>query len=132
MFQLMIFYELQKDWKDLMSWFPYQPFIFFFMMPNTCRSVIYVQFSFLYFLFFSFLINSFFCLTKYTHVIFSAQFQRIIYPSESEGSASTSRTMQKTSIKGTIWSMCFISLDSRQPSKEHNPVLAIILNKYGD
>ncbi|KAK2418647.1 Cleavage and polyadenylation specificity factor (CPSF) A subunit protein [Trifolium repens] len=57
--------------------------------------------------------------------------ERIIYPPESEGSASTSRTMQKTSISGTIWSMCFISLDSRQPSKEHNPVLAIILNKRG-
>lgn len=65
-------------------------------------------------------------------MIFIAQLQRIIYPSESEGTASTSRSIQKTSIRGTIWSMCFILLDSRQPSKEHNPVLAVILNRYGD
>lgn len=57
--------------------------------------------------------------------------ERIIYPSESEETASTSRTMQKTSISGTIWSMCFISLDSRQPIKGQNPVLAIILNRRG-
>ncbi|XP_027188726.1 uncharacterized protein [Cicer arietinum] len=57
--------------------------------------------------------------------------ERIIYPSESEGTASTSRTTQKTSISGTIWSMCFISLDSRQSIVEHNPLLAIILNRRG-
>nr|GLL36508.1 pre-mRNA-splicing factor prp12 isoform X1 [Ipomoea trifida] len=34
-----------------------------------------------------------------------------------------------TEICGTIWSMCFISKDLRQPSKEHNPVLAILLNR---
>ncbi|XP_027351494.1 pre-mRNA-splicing factor prp12 isoform X1 [Abrus precatorius] len=57
--------------------------------------------------------------------------ERIVYPSESEGIASTSRSIQRTSIRGTIWSMCFISQDSRQPSKEHNPVLAVILNRRG-
>ncbi|XP_058738917.1 uncharacterized protein LOC131610877 isoform X3 [Vicia villosa] len=57
--------------------------------------------------------------------------ERIIYPSESERTAISSRTIQKTSISGTIWSMCFISLDIRQPSNEHNPVLAIILNRKG-
>ncbi|KAL5060463.1 hypothetical protein RYX36_032067 [Vicia faba] len=57
--------------------------------------------------------------------------ERIIYPSEGERTAIASRAMQKTSISGTIWSMCFISLDIRQPSNEHNPVLAIILNRNG-
>lgn len=57
-------------------------------------------------------------------------FQRIFYPSESEEDSSASRGL--TSICGTIWSMCFISRDFRYPSKEHNPVLAIILNRYED
>ncbi|XP_040868627.1 splicing factor 3B subunit 3 isoform X2 [Glycine max] len=55
--------------------------------------------------------------------------ERIVYPSESEGTASTSRSIQRTSISVTIWSICFISQDSRQPSKEHNPVLALIINR---
>ncbi|RDX85125.1 Splicing factor 3B subunit 3 [Mucuna pruriens] len=57
--------------------------------------------------------------------------ERIVYPSESEGTASTSRSIQRTSIRGTIWSICFISQDSRQPSKEHKPVLAVIINRKG-
>lgn len=57
-------------------------------------------------------------------------FQRIFYPSESEEDSSTSRGL--TSICGTIWSMCFISRDFRYASKEYNPVLAIILNRYDD
>ncbi|KAK7396820.1 hypothetical protein VNO78_17979 [Psophocarpus tetragonolobus] len=60
--------------------------------------------------------------------------ERIEYPSESEsgGTASTSRSIQRTSnIRGTIWSICFISQDSRQPCKEHNPVLAVIINRRG-
>ncbi|CAK8544226.1 unnamed protein product [Lathyrus sativus] len=57
--------------------------------------------------------------------------ERIIYPSEIEWIASTFGTIEKTSINGTIWSMCFISLDFRQQSNEHNPVLAIILNRRG-
>uniref|UniRef100_A0A5B7BX94 Putative pre-mRNA-splicing factor prp12 isoform X4 n=1 Tax=Davidia involucrata TaxID=16924 RepID=A0A5B7BX94_DAVIN len=55
--------------------------------------------------------------------------KRIFYPSGNEGDSSTARGV--TSICGTIWSMCFISKDFRQPSKEHNPVLAIILNRRG-
>ncbi|XP_058204802.1 uncharacterized protein LOC131318827 isoform X1 [Rhododendron vialii] len=55
--------------------------------------------------------------------------KRIFYPSESEEDSSTSRGL--TSICGTIWSMCFISRDFRYASKEHNPVLAIILNRRG-
>ncbi|TKY61857.1 splicing factor 3B subunit 3 [Spatholobus suberectus] len=58
--------------------------------------------------------------------------ERIVYPSESEGTASTSRSIQRTSIRGTIWSICFISQDSKQPSKEHNPVLAVIINRRGE
>ncbi|KAF7804184.1 splicing factor 3B subunit 3 isoform X1 [Senna tora] len=58
--------------------------------------------------------------------------ERITYPSESEGTASTYRGIQRSSIYGTIWSMCFISKDSRQQSKEHNPILAILLNRRGE
>ncbi|XP_062166084.1 uncharacterized protein LOC133872546 [Alnus glutinosa] len=57
--------------------------------------------------------------------------KRIIYPPENEGDASVSRSIQKNSIRGTIWSACFISQDSCQPSKGHNPVLAILLNRRG-
>ncbi|KAL5741948.1 hypothetical protein ACOSP7_028680 [Xanthoceras sorbifolium] len=57
--------------------------------------------------------------------------KKIFYPPESEGDATTSRSVQRTSITGTIWSMCFISKDPSQPSKEYNPVLAIILNRRG-
>ena len=78
------------------------------------------------------LINWFFCLKKYAYRIFFAQLQRIVYPSENEGTASTSRSIQRIGIRGTIWSICFISQDSRQPSKEHNPVLAVIINRYND
>ncbi|KAE8125287.1 hypothetical protein FH972_020114 [Carpinus fangiana] len=58
--------------------------------------------------------------------------KRIIYPPENEGDASISRSIQKNSIQGTIWSTCFISQDSCQPSKGHNPVLAILLNRRGE
>ncbi|CAH9068267.1 unnamed protein product [Cuscuta epithymum] len=34
-----------------------------------------------------------------------------------------------TDFCGTIWSMCFISKDLHQSSKEHNPVLAVLLNR---
>ncbi|KAK1578692.1 hypothetical protein Q3G72_032416 [Acer saccharum] len=57
--------------------------------------------------------------------------KKIFYPPESEVDETTSRSIQRTSITGTIWSMCFISKDPSQPSKEHNPVLAIILNSRG-
>lgn len=57
--------------------------------------------------------------------------KKICYPSESEVDTSASRIAQKNRISGTIWSMCFISTDPRQPSKEHNPILAIILNRRG-
>lgn len=60
------------------------------------------------------------------------QIQRIVYPPENEGDASVARSIQKNSIQGTIWSMCFISQDSCQPNKGHNPVLAILLNRYGN
>nr|KYP71626.1 hypothetical protein KK1_010894 [Cajanus cajan] len=58
--------------------------------------------------------------------------ERIVYPSESEGTTNTSRSIQRTSIRGTIWSICFISQDSKQERKEHNPVLAVIINRAGD
>ncbi|OAY43074.1 splicing factor 3B subunit 3 isoform X1 [Manihot esculenta] len=57
--------------------------------------------------------------------------KQIFYPPENEGHTSSTRIIQRPSISGTIWSMCFISRDSSQSSKEHNPVLAIILNRRG-
>ncbi|KAI9122007.1 hypothetical protein K1719_006696 [Acacia pycnantha] len=54
--------------------------------------------------------------------------ERITYPSESEGNASNI----EPGIQGTIWSMCFISQDSGELSKEHTPVLAVLLNRKGE
>ncbi|KAL4341600.1 hypothetical protein GQ457_08G016940 [Hibiscus cannabinus] len=58
--------------------------------------------------------------------------KKIFYPPEDEDSGSSSRNPQRTSICGTIWSMCFVSKDSVQTNKEHNPVLAIVLNRKGN
>ncbi|KAF3442807.1 hypothetical protein FNV43_RR16724 [Rhamnella rubrinervis] len=57
--------------------------------------------------------------------------QKIVYPPENEGDVITARSAQKNNISGTIWSMCFVSKDPNQPSKGHNPVLAILLNRRG-
>ncbi|PIA53914.1 hypothetical protein AQUCO_00900466v1 [Aquilegia coerulea] len=60
--------------------------------------------------------------------------KEMFYPSENEGDASsrTSRGIERTNICGTIWSMCFISKDDSQLSKDAcNPVLAIILHRKG-
>ncbi|XP_022882617.1 uncharacterized protein LOC111399497 isoform X1 [Olea europaea var. sylvestris] len=55
--------------------------------------------------------------------------KRIFCPPENEGSLTTASGF--TNISGTIWSMCFISKDCHQLSEEHNPVLAILLNRRG-
>ncbi|KAL6986955.1 hypothetical protein U1Q18_012714 [Sarracenia purpurea var. burkii] len=55
--------------------------------------------------------------------------KKISYPSDNEGGLSIFRDV--TSIYGTIWSMCFISRDFCHPSKEQNPVLAVLLNRRG-
>lgn len=57
--------------------------------------------------------------------------KKIFFPSDTEMNTSTS--IGVPGIHGTIWSMCFISKDlsQSQPSKEHNPVLAILLNRKG-
>ncbi|KAF5181745.1 Splicing factor 3b subunit [Thalictrum thalictroides] len=60
--------------------------------------------------------------------------KEMFYPSENKGdtSSSTSRGIQRTNISGTIWSMCFISKDGSQLSKDAcNPVLAIIIHRKG-
>ncbi|XP_015898900.3 uncharacterized protein LOC107432303 isoform X1 [Ziziphus jujuba] len=57
--------------------------------------------------------------------------KKIMYPSENEADVITARSVHKNSISGTIWSMCFISKDPNQPSKGHDPVLAILLNRRG-
>ncbi|EEF30789.1 spliceosomal protein sap, putative [Ricinus communis] len=58
--------------------------------------------------------------------------EQIFYPPESEGHTSFTRSIQRPNISGTIWSICFISRDLSQSSKEHNPVLAIILNRSSE
>ncbi|XP_024976718.1 pre-mRNA-splicing factor prp12 isoform X1 [Cynara cardunculus var. scolymus] len=55
--------------------------------------------------------------------------KKIFCPSDIENNTSTSTGV--SGIHGTIWSMCFISKDMSQPHKEHNPVLAILLNRKG-
>ncbi|KAM3690289.1 hypothetical protein ACB098_09G113200 [Castanea mollissima] len=57
--------------------------------------------------------------------------EKLIYPPENEGDASIAKSVHKNSIRGTIWSMCFITQDSSQLSQEHNPVLAILLHRRG-
>ncbi|KAL4370550.1 DNA damage-binding protein 1 [Arachis hypogaea] len=57
--------------------------------------------------------------------------ERIMYPTESEGTASISTSNYRSTLSGTIWSMCFISQDSKQSNKEHNPILAVVLNRRG-
>ncbi|GAB4851486.1 hypothetical protein Ancab_030888 [Ancistrocladus abbreviatus] len=57
--------------------------------------------------------------------------KKITYPSETEENAINGGGLQSTSVYGTIWSMCFVSKNSSQSSKEHNPVLAVLLNRRG-
>lgn len=57
--------------------------------------------------------------------------KKIFISSDIEKSTSTSTSSGVSGIHGTIWSMCFISKDTSQLSKEHNPVLAILLNRKG-
>ncbi|CAN1277829.1 Spliceosome-associated protein 130 B [Linum perenne] len=55
--------------------------------------------------------------------------KRILYPPENEASTAAGRGNRRMSFSGTIWSMCFISRHSSPSTKEHNPVLAIIINR---
>lgn len=57
--------------------------------------------------------------------------KRIFYPPDEEGETGISWGIQRTNICGTIWSMCFISTNCTIPSKEHHPVLAILINRRG-
>lgn len=52
--------------------------------------------------------------------------QKLFYPLENQGEVGAASSLQKTSICGTIWSMCFISYS---PSKNCDAVLAILLNR---
>lgn len=124
--------DLRIDLRDLSSWSPIFTFhfLYIFRISHTYSSIYYSHFFF--FLVSLLLISLFFSLEKYTHEISFAQLQMIIYTAESEETAATDTSSYRTSISGTIWSMCFVSLDSQQPSKEHNPVLAVVLNRYGD
>ena len=53
-----------------------------------------------------------------------------MYPPENDDDVNAAR-VQKNSISGTIWSMSFISQDPNQ-SKGHNPILAVVINRYDD
>ncbi|KAK9062383.1 hypothetical protein SSX86_019569 [Deinandra increscens subsp. villosa] len=55
--------------------------------------------------------------------------KKIFCPPDNEKNTSTS--MGVSGIHGTIWSMCFISKDMSQLSEEHDPLLAILLNRKG-
>ncbi|KAG8371805.1 hypothetical protein BUALT_Bualt12G0001400 [Buddleja alternifolia] len=55
--------------------------------------------------------------------------KRIFCPPEKDGRLKTATG--STNITGTIWSMCFISEDYDQSSKERRAVLAILLNRWG-
>ncbi|KAL8463769.1 hypothetical protein ACS0TY_033641 [Phlomoides rotata] len=55
--------------------------------------------------------------------------KKFFCPPEKDGRLKTAKG--STNICGTIWSMCFISEDYNQPSKERKPVLAILLNRWG-
>ncbi|KAL4578245.1 hypothetical protein LXL04_014365 [Taraxacum kok-saghyz] len=59
--------------------------------------------------------------------------KKVFFPSETEKNTSTSTNTRVPGIHGTIWSMCFISKDmsQSQPSKEHNPLLAVLINRKG-
>ncbi|KGN59264.1 splicing factor 3B subunit 3-like isoform X1 [Cucumis sativus] len=57
--------------------------------------------------------------------------KRITYPPDSEGDSVAPRSMQKASICGTIWSMCFISKDRGHLTQDNNPILAVLLNRRG-
>ncbi|XP_038973265.1 splicing factor 3B subunit 3 isoform X1 [Phoenix dactylifera] len=56
--------------------------------------------------------------------------EKIFYPPENEGEMSTTRDTSMTSIRGTIWSMSFISNGTSHLSMEgYDPVLAIIMHR---
>lgn len=75
-----------------------------------------------------FLFDHKFFMRSFSDVLLS-KFQKIVFPPEKEADASAAR-VQENSICGTIWSMSFISKDPSQSSKGHNPVLAVLLNRY--
>ncbi|XP_031380418.1 splicing factor 3B subunit 3 isoform X2 [Punica granatum] len=52
--------------------------------------------------------------------------QKLYYPPENQGDAGAGSSIHKTSISGTIWSMCFINYN---PRKNGDPALAILLNR---
>ncbi|KAJ0966275.1 hypothetical protein J5N97_027413 [Dioscorea zingiberensis] len=58
--------------------------------------------------------------------------EKILYPPENEVEVGSLRDAQRTNIRGTIWSMCFISKGTSPLYKDgHNPVLAVIIHRKG-
>ncbi|KAK6945421.1 Cleavage/polyadenylation specificity factor, A subunit, N-terminal [Dillenia turbinata] len=58
--------------------------------------------------------------------------KRVNYPPEEDGVCTMAGGFQRTSICGTIWSMCFISTDFSRLSVECDCILAILLNRQGE
>ncbi|KAG6526826.1 hypothetical protein ZIOFF_016827 [Zingiber officinale] len=57
-------------------------------------------------------------------------YEKIYYPPESKIDASNGRDTLGSIVRGTIWSMCFISHGTYQ-TKGYNPLMAIIMNRKG-
>lgn len=58
--------------------------------------------------------------------------EKILYPSENEGAASIGRDCLRANVRGSIWSMCFISNGCTHLNGEgYNPVLAILMHRKG-
>ncbi|KAK6941977.1 Cleavage/polyadenylation specificity factor, A subunit, N-terminal, partial [Dillenia turbinata] len=58
--------------------------------------------------------------------------KRLNYPPEEDGDCIMARGFQRTSICGTIWSMCFIATDFSRLSVGCDCILAILLNRQGE
>ncbi|GLT62074.1 hypothetical protein SLA2020_347390 [Shorea laevis] len=55
--------------------------------------------------------------------------KRIYYPPKNEENTSSTRSIQRTGLRGTIWSMCFISNHPSGQSNEYNPILAMVFKR---
>ncbi|XP_039131386.1 DNA damage-binding protein 1 isoform X2 [Dioscorea cayenensis subsp. rotundata] len=58
--------------------------------------------------------------------------EKILYPPENEVETSSLRDAQRSNIRGTVWSMCFISKGTSPLYKDgYNPILAVIIHRKG-
>lgn len=57
--------------------------------------------------------------------------EKMFYPPENKGEASSVKDTVRTNIRGTIWSMCFVSHGTDHSSKGYYPTLATIMHRKG-